>query len=458
MGKTHEALKKAEKEYQKHLQRTSRESLRDEGVTCPFGGASNSTNMNQYEDLKTNLLTRDGSIKSILFIDTSHGGGCSTHALNFATALAMDFKFKVLLVDLNLWALSINEVFKIDDALGLTDLFSNSGKMASRIMKVGPGDLYTVRWGGNYSGPVGLFESRHFGEFFKMMRERFNYLILDAPPATSFSECRGLCAKVDGVVLVLETGKTGRQVALRAKKQLGKTGDKLLGVVLDRTKALNTHRAKKQLGKTGEKLLSMVFGRTRALNPQFALIASVVIAMCLVFTVGFFLGNSTLKLREGESRSTHNAVRVKIKVQGNSLDQSLAQPKRNHYAQTTVLQGVTLPSVLKEKNNPETRAGDEKIHELQKTTALLVKTKNEELAARPETDLDKRDEPKPKPKQVRTVVVMRGDTLFNIIDRAYGKYDEDILKTVLHENPGIHSVDRISAGQIIKLPPLVDNP
>ena len=59
---------------------------------------------------------------------------------------------------------------------------------------------------------------------------------------------------------------------------------------------------------------------------------------------------------------------------------------------------------------------------------------------------------------MRIVVVMRGDTLFKIIDRAYGKYDEGILKTVLRENPGISRVDQITEGQIIKLPSLVDNP
>jgi capsular exopolysaccharide synthesis family protein len=456
MGKTHEALENAEKEYQKHLQRISRESSRDEGVTLPLEGASNNANMKRYEDLRTNLQIRGGSIKSILFIDTSRGGRSSSHALNFATALALDLKLKVLIVDLNLWALSPNEVLKIDDALGLSDLFSNSGKVASRIMKVGPGKLYALRWGGNYAGPVDLFESRHFSEFVKIMCERFDYVILAAPPVTSFSECRVLCAKVDGVVLVLETGKTGRQVALRAKKQLGKTEDKLLGVVLDRGRALNPLRAKQQLGEAEDKFLGLVLGWTRALNPQVLLIGSVVVAVCLVFTIGLFLGNSPLKPREGGALANHSAIRVKIKNQANSRDQSLAHPERNNYAQTTMVQDVSLPRVPKEKIYPDAGAGGEKTYEIQKPAGLPVETKKEEPTSRPDQASEKRDEANSK--QVRIVVVMRGDTLFKIIDRAYGKYDEGILKTVLHENPGISSVDQITEGQIIKLPSLVDNP
>ena len=45
-----------------------------------------------------------------------------------------------------------------------------------------------------------------------------------------------LFAKVDGVVLVLESGKTRQQVSLEAKKQLEEAGGTILGVVLNKRK------------------------------------------------------------------------------------------------------------------------------------------------------------------------------------------------------------------------------
>jgi Mrp family chromosome partitioning ATPase len=68
------------------------------------------------------------------------------------------------------------------------------------------------------------------------MRDKFDYVILDAPPVPAFPECLVLCAKVDGVVLVVESGKTRRQVALRARKQVEEVGGKVLGVVLNKRK------------------------------------------------------------------------------------------------------------------------------------------------------------------------------------------------------------------------------
>ncbi len=50
------------------------------------------------------------------------------------------------------------------------------------------------------------------------------------------------------------------------------------------------------------------------------------------------------------------------------------------------------------------------------------------------------------------MVVKRGDNLFRIIVRAYGKYDRATLRAVLGENPKIQSAEQIKAGQVIRLP------
>jgi protein-tyrosine kinase len=236
MGRTHEALERAEKEYQENLLGPLPEPLSK--WVSPPKRTSNHTVIEWYDDLKTNLLTRypDRSIKIILFNGTKHSGGCSTTAINFATALANNSKLKVLLVDVNLRTPSLHEVFKIDDTRGLSDLSASSDSMMDQIKKVGPRNLYVLTSGGNYSVPLGLFESVVFDQFLKTVRKKFDYIILDAPPIPRFSECRILARKADGVVLVLEAGKIRRQVALNAKKALEDAGAKLLGVVLNRKK------------------------------------------------------------------------------------------------------------------------------------------------------------------------------------------------------------------------------
>ena len=239
MGKTHEALLRAEKEYKEYhesLLRASFAPKRVKGNKHPRQ-VSNHVGMEPYEDLKTNLLSRypDRSIKTILFNGTMHGGGCSTTAVNFATALAKDNKLKVLLAEVNLRTPSLHKVFGADDDPGLSEIIAKGSHWESQIRKVGPGSLYVITCGGgSLIGPLGLFESGEFDEFLKRMRESFDYIILDAPPVPVFSEFRVLCTKVDGVVLVLDSEKTRRHVAIRAKKALEEAGGKVLGVVLNR--------------------------------------------------------------------------------------------------------------------------------------------------------------------------------------------------------------------------------
>jgi capsular exopolysaccharide synthesis family protein len=237
MAKTHEALLRAEKEYQEKFIRPAHEPKKMK-VVRPPKRTSSRTGMESYEDLKTNLLSRnsDGSVKSILFNGTYHGGGCSTTVVNLASALTKDSDLKVLLLDVNLRTPGLHDAFKIDQDFGLTDFLSNGCQTEPQIKKVEPGNLHVLTCGGKASVPLALFESNEFDQFLKDVREKFDFVILDAPPMPKFAECRVLCTKVDGVVLVIEAGKTRRHVALRAIKELEEAGANLLGVVINKRK------------------------------------------------------------------------------------------------------------------------------------------------------------------------------------------------------------------------------
>lgn len=237
MGKTHEALKRAEEEFQENYLPPTREPKKG-ASTKPPRRTTNHTILETYEDLKTNLFSRhnNGSIKTILFNATSHGSGSSTTAINFSSTLTKDSEIKVLMLDVNLRTPGLHEAFKVDHTLGLSDLLDKTCQMGPQIKKVGPGELHVLTCGDKPTVPLALFESNEFDQFLEEMKEKFDYVILDAPPVTKFSECRVLCTKVDGVVLVIEAGKTRRQVALRAKKELEDAGAKVLGIVLNRRK------------------------------------------------------------------------------------------------------------------------------------------------------------------------------------------------------------------------------
>ena len=61
-------------------------------------------------------------------------------------------------------------------------------------------------------------------------------MILNAPQVNSYAETKVIVKKVDGVMLIIESGKTRKQVAIKAKQELENAGAKVLGVILNRRK------------------------------------------------------------------------------------------------------------------------------------------------------------------------------------------------------------------------------
>ena len=79
-------------------------------------------------------------------------------------------------------------------------------------------------------------ESAKGGGFWEPLKERFDLIIVDSPPAMMFPDGPSLVSHVDGVILVVEAEKTRWQVALSAKEKIIKSGGTILGIVFNKRK------------------------------------------------------------------------------------------------------------------------------------------------------------------------------------------------------------------------------
>jgi protein-tyrosine kinase len=249
MGRTSEALERAEKEFRKNSASANTPMHKPvsaiDNMPMPVPVRSNASKPGKkcsgaecYQSLKTNLLGlyTDQSLKTLIFCSTAHGDGSTTTAVNFATTLVGDCRMKVLLVDANFRTPCIHDLFRVEPSPGLSDYLTNRAKTDLPVVKGKLNNLYLMPCGSMRSNPIHLFETKKFDAFLQEASDRFDYVILDTPPLPSFVESRVICPKVDGVVLVVGAGKTRKQVAQRAKKELEESGGKLLGVVINRRK------------------------------------------------------------------------------------------------------------------------------------------------------------------------------------------------------------------------------
>ena len=66
------------------------------------------------------------------------------------------------------------------------------------------------------------------------LKGSFAYIIIDSPPIAPFTDGVLLSPVVDGVLLVVEGGKSSRKTLQRSRDVLNSVGAKILGAVLNR--------------------------------------------------------------------------------------------------------------------------------------------------------------------------------------------------------------------------------
>jgi capsular exopolysaccharide synthesis family protein len=84
--------------------------------------------------------------------------------------------------------------------------------------------------------PAELLGSDEMRKILGVLTERFGHVVIDSPPAISFTDASILSTMVDGVVLVVHGGRSSRAVVRRAKQQLLDVGAHIFGVVLNNIK------------------------------------------------------------------------------------------------------------------------------------------------------------------------------------------------------------------------------
>lgn len=83
-------------------------------------------------------------------------------------------------------------------------------------------------------GGTALDFAERLTEVAKTMRDRFDLIILDAPPLPLFPEMRVTVAAIDGTLLVVEAEHTTRAAAARTLETIEEAGGQVLGIVLNK--------------------------------------------------------------------------------------------------------------------------------------------------------------------------------------------------------------------------------
>jgi len=174
--------------------------------------------------------------RSILFTSATPGEGTTTVATNFARFLALQGSGQVLVCELNARRPAFTRVFSINGTAGMTDYFSKRIQLKSIVQTVGGNQMDVLHVGAHDPTIIQLHLTQVLPEFLGDAFQLYDTVIIDAPPVISCPETPPMTGMVDGVVLVVQAGRTKREVVLRSMESIANFKGNILGVVLNRKK------------------------------------------------------------------------------------------------------------------------------------------------------------------------------------------------------------------------------
>ena len=115
----------------------------------------------------------------------------------------------------------------------MTDLMRGILPLKSVLKDTTQPNLKVITSGRVISGPSKLFQPEVIQHTFAQLCAEFSIVIVDSPPLLPVSDPLILAPEMDGVLLVVQAGKTPRQVVRRARDLLTTVEAKVLGVVVN---------------------------------------------------------------------------------------------------------------------------------------------------------------------------------------------------------------------------------
>jgi len=187
-----------------------------------------------YRTLCTNIIfNRDRERGNVVLITSSiPQEGKSTTALNAARALA-EAGEPTLLVDFDLRRSCQHARLRLYREPGLSDFCARDLQLDAVLQQTRHKNLTAVTSGRQPKNPPALIGSRAVERLLNDCRERFTWIVLDAPPIASVTDSLLLAKLSDMVLMVVRYNKVDRKLARRSMAALARTNARVVGVVLN---------------------------------------------------------------------------------------------------------------------------------------------------------------------------------------------------------------------------------
>lgn len=185
-----------------------------------------------YRTLRTNLsfYSLDHPIRSLIVTTPAADEDKGLTIANLAVTMAQSGR-RTILVDSDLRRPSLHTYFNLQAEPGLTShVLSDSDEPP--LQETSVPNLWLLASGPKPPNPADLLGAKRVDQVIAKLLSMADILLFAAPPIIAVTDAAVLGAKVDGVLLLIQAGKTRRDHAERAKELLEKAKVRIIGATL----------------------------------------------------------------------------------------------------------------------------------------------------------------------------------------------------------------------------------
>jgi capsular exopolysaccharide synthesis family protein len=184
--------------------------------------------------VRTNLLfmSPEKPLKTILVTSSGPQEGKTTSATSLAITMAGSGN-RVLLVDADMRRPRVHRIFGHANTIGLSSLILGESTLQATVRTTEVPNLSVLPCGPVPPNPAELLHTTAFQKLLAEMGAQFDRVIVDSPPIGVVADAVVMSTHVDGTLLVLKAGRTSRDAARQAVRQLRDVNAAIFGAVLN---------------------------------------------------------------------------------------------------------------------------------------------------------------------------------------------------------------------------------
>ena len=160
------------------------------------------------------------------------GDGKSTLALNLSISLALSGK-RTILVESDFRRPRVHKFTGTENQVGIVDVLRGQAELVDAVQTVDIDGLYVMPCGSRPKDPAELLSRPEYENLLEVLREEYDYVIVDTPPVLVVTDAAAVASRVDSVILTMRLSRHDRAAGLKTLEQLREMGTTIAGIVIN---------------------------------------------------------------------------------------------------------------------------------------------------------------------------------------------------------------------------------